>query len=512
MARNYSVAARRTTLSASYMALCVAFLLPMESRAETTALWGKLEYGPHAVGFELIDTSDNTRTFDDVEPRPIRMSVWYPTEATTTQTLSYGEIVWLHERAPGGSSRAADRAARESVAERWALSQGYSGAVLEKLLSADTASVQDAPVSEAGPFPLVLYAPGYGSRVTPHTVTAEYLASHGYVVVSLPSQGDGREGITFDAAGLETQTRDLEFALGWGRERPFVGPHAATVGFSFGGGAALLTAMRNPAVRAVVGLDGVAGAQHSFSNIRNTVGFDRARARVPLLEMRRSDVPWTDATLIESLHLAPRTWITVDDAQHLDFIPKLTMAASAGADHRPRQLRIYRDVARLLRAFLDLHLKGDRASEATIASLAGATPTEEHPLRLEASLRPEGNPPTSREFWTLLRDPATAADAVRRYRRESESLGGMILVREGHFDRAASSLVSEHPELAVRVRRLWVEEYPESVTGWSALGNALHRVGDLEAATDAFIRALQIDSGSVFGRQGLKEVFGGQQH
>jgi hypothetical protein len=42
------------------------------------------------------------------------------------------------------------------------------------------------------------FAPGYGGTPLTHTPTAEYLASHGYVVAMSPSQDESPAGMTFD--------------------------------------------------------------------------------------------------------------------------------------------------------------------------------------------------------------------------------------------------------------------------------------------------------------------------
>ena len=71
-----------------------------------------------------------------------------------------------------------------------------------RLLHTPAFSLRDAPPAE-GHFPLVIYAPGYWAIPLTRTSTAEYLASHGYVVAMSPSPGESALRMTFDTAGQE---------------------------------------------------------------------------------------------------------------------------------------------------------------------------------------------------------------------------------------------------------------------------------------------------------------------
>src|SRR5947207_5457813 len=69
-------------------------------------MWGRLEAGPYAVGYRLIDRYDYTRPYwnrRDLEgkqrtierARPMRISVWYPATASNTPYMRLGDYIDL---------------------------------------------------------------------------------------------------------------------------------------------------------------------------------------------------------------------------------------------------------------------------------------------------------------------------------------------------------------------------------------------------------------------------------
>jgi dienelactone hydrolase len=225
--------------------------------------------GPHAVGFRTVELSDHSRAFGEpfdgerLPPavrtgRPIAVSIWYP--AAPGGSTSDGDVRRMGLRDyigyfttageyPGGPTQ------REETARRYLDDCAPLAPHAYRELETAAHAVLDAP-SAAGRFPLVVYAPGFGSSAVDNFYLHEWLASRGYVVVGVDSWGaHGR--MTPDAEGLEVQAGDMEFALGWARRQANVdAERVALVGFSWGGMANVLAAMRNPDVHAVVSLDG----------------------------------------------------------------------------------------------------------------------------------------------------------------------------------------------------------------------------------------------------------------
>jgi hypothetical protein len=215
------------------------------------SLWGDLQPGPHAVGVRQTDHYDQSRPFRtartlDGQPRtgerarPIRVTVWYPAQPTTEKPLTFGDYARGEEAAVLGLQGLARLDEQQRA----------------KLLALPGRAVRDAKPAN-GKFRLILYSLGSPS---PAHVTAEYLASHGYVVVQAPRLGAsaGFPPDNRDALDLDTKLRDMDFVLNVMRDFPQADlENMGAIGFSAGGRWALAAAMKDSNVHAVVSLDSV---------------------------------------------------------------------------------------------------------------------------------------------------------------------------------------------------------------------------------------------------------------
>jgi dienelactone hydrolase len=167
-------------------------------------------------------------------------------------------------------------------------SAGVAAPVATTLLGAALHGSAGA-AARPGAFPLVLVAQGNGQDAIDQVVLCEFLASRGYVVVTVPSPMRATPMTDHDEVGrfAERQATDLLGAIhlaaaaGTGADTTRVG----VVGHSFGARAALLVAMRNPRVRALVSLDGGIGTATAIDPFRRAPSFDPAAALPPLLHL-----------------------------------------------------------------------------------------------------------------------------------------------------------------------------------------------------------------------------------
>jgi len=124
-----------------------------------------------------------------------------------------------------------------------------------------------------GPFPLLLYIPGWGGTRGENTALAEFLAARGYVIAALDDR-EAAPALDFStpaqvvrtqqradakvdrlAAGASRELADLVHGTTLGAI-PIDPTRIGLVGYSFGGAVAAETACRDARVRAAVNLDG----------------------------------------------------------------------------------------------------------------------------------------------------------------------------------------------------------------------------------------------------------------
>ncbi len=251
-----------------------AVLVALEaSRAagQESLLWGGLKPGPHAVGYRMLYQLDPTRQYDPEftgdpaaqrahRPRPILICMWYPAQKTSGERMNYGEYLDVSTDDPGLASFAQRLAhhirdvVSEETVHKPAKVTPADAAALDRLLATKTFAVKDAPAAE-GRFPVVIYHPGSDGTPEDNSALFEYLASHGYVVLS--SMYQGTDDVNGGGGDLACTFRDMEFLARYARGLPFADvDRLGAMGHSYGAWAILCWATEpDSALRAFVTLD-----------------------------------------------------------------------------------------------------------------------------------------------------------------------------------------------------------------------------------------------------------------
>ncbi len=350
--------------------------------AQSFLAWQGLTPGPYPVSFRTITVVDQTRTrhaphdyLGRPRPgygqRPLHVAVWQPAAADSGGfAMTFGDYLPLLAWDTGPE---VEGAAERQIAElRYIqmvtpLADPPDEVAMARLRDERVWARRDAPPAP-GTFPVLLYAPGSGYPACDNSVLAEFLASHGYVVVSSPSIGADARRMTGDAVGTEAQARDLAFLAGYAASLPQADPERiGTVGFSAGGLASVLFALRDTRVKALVSLDGTIREAGSLAVGRTLLHFQPERLRVPTLVVtttpERALPGMDDESFLDAARYAEITWVVVPGIDHHDFASLsslLRRGSQRGAtrDWAPATVG-YEAVSELLRDFLDLHLKGE---------------------------------------------------------------------------------------------------------------------------------------------------------
>jgi len=227
-----------------------------------------LVYGPYEVGFKSYKTYDHSRSYildENTISRPLLIHYWYPSlEGVEGRALSfkdYIDLIALREEYGRSDS--------EIEGNSFNYVNAYSGYAKNNLgldSSISTREILESPVFAKGEvpiftigseFPLLIYAPSNGKASVQNHVLCEYLASHGFMILSVASAGPNsikREKI---AESTMAQVTDMEFVLKYGKESLGINyTSLGLFGFSSGGNAMALFQMRNKSVDAVFSMDG----------------------------------------------------------------------------------------------------------------------------------------------------------------------------------------------------------------------------------------------------------------
>jgi len=364
----------------------LAVLLALAGPAAGQGHSGALEPGHWPVGFTTLASAESAT----VHPPAVEIGIWYPAEDSAGIRLTYRRYFLLG--APPDTGLTAELTGLTDFLTEHGAPAAEVAAWLDEPMLAST----DA--KPAGPrFPLVLLAQGNGQTLHDQAPLAEYLASHGYVVATTPSPmritgpltGEGDIG-----RRAEEQASDLAEARSALAARLDVRPGAiGVVGHSFGARAALLFAMGDPDVAALVSLDGGIGTATGRASLERAPSYRAAAMRAPLLHFyeRLDEFMAPDFGLLCTLRRARRWVVEVPDAHHHHFTSLgaavlLHPALGPALRATPRTAGAYRAVAEATLEFLDRLVGKDRTAATRVGDLVVHRPLGA-PRALDAECR-----------------------------------------------------------------------------------------------------------------------------
>ncbi len=344
--------------------------------ALSTAACSQEPKTPAAVGFSVAVHVDSARPSPAYPSgRPLQLGVWYPAEqgGPPDTGMRYGTYVGLQGGESGvtGDSVATGRAI--SAFATFLSGAGLSDSAVAAVVAAPMRGVPGLAPRRSR-LPVVLLAAGNGGTIADLAFLGEEFAANGYLAVGLPSPtrlGDTLASEADIGTVARAQAQDLAFALRTvRRDRELrLGP-IAVAGYSFGARGALLFALADTAVRAVVSLDGGVGSATGQESMGAEIGAAAAGFQAPLLHIyeRRDAFMRPDFTLLRSLLPARISTAEAAGLGHVHFssigdlavsVPMLAARTGAPADLAAQLARTRRTVL----WFLDRELKrGGRAA------------------------------------------------------------------------------------------------------------------------------------------------------
>ena len=477
--------------------------------------------GPYAVGFRLLVEQDLSRCVSasggkGTYARPVRVYVWYPAKASS-KPMRFGryaaladEDVWPAEIS--GRSRDLLKFSRGPLARSLA-SPAFDALLQRPMLAGENAK------PSAGRFPLIALGQGlYYESPIALAALEEFLAGRGFVVVTTPLVGTNSTVVRNDTQDLETQIRDLEFAIARARQLPFVsGERLGVLGFDQGGMAGVLLAMRNRAVDAFASFD--SGIMYPLPQVRGlpqtSPSYDPAALRVPWLHatspsaMGRPEDPRVKS-LFETAAHSNRYLLVTDGMSHVDFTTygliggRRAMPGYWG-DPAPDTARRQGIVADYLAHFFDAFLRADSASAAWLdrdpkVAFPGAQMTLEH----------RAATPPSISYDELVREVVRgdAEAAVGRLRAVDEVEAGRAALDQAHLERLGVSLIFEWglAKRALPLLAFTAERYPTSGQARRTLIEADVQLGNYAAAIGILNAVLRQNPNNAGARARLDEI------
>jgi dienelactone hydrolase len=476
--------------------------------AQEPLLWGGLKPGPHAVGYRVLYELDHTRRYDPEyvadpnqppahRPRPILICLWYPAQKTSAQPMAYRQYLDVSsddaQLAPFVqrlTHNIREVVCEETVGKVPRKLTPVEAAAFERFLATKTFAVKDAPAAD-GRFPVVIYHPGLGGTPEDNSVLFEYLASHGYVVLSSAYQ-DADAGSVSCGGDLTCSFRDMECLARYARGLPYAdADRLAAMGHSYGAYAVLAWAAEPcSALRAFIPLDsGLEYDTLESSGVDRLISHMKANKeniRAATLRFASRERHAHFEHLDPYLKYVPRYEATVASLTHNDYLihgaVRPALLPEKWPDAKKARRTSYDRLCQHTLYFLDATLKQRaEARESLQRSVRGEGLDEGFKLQFKP---PDPVRPTPRQLSQFVRRLGTekGAEMMRSFPDGAGNAvgAGFVLLRDGDV-----KIALPHLQLAAK-------SYPKRAGIQAMLGQALTITGDRAAALTAFRKAVEL--------------------
>jgi len=479
--------------------------------------------GPHAVGMKVVQQYDRSRLYKTSidlytgEPsqgersRPVQVIAWYPAEQGGKRQTFRDYLETSASEDDFTRTRAEARRITQQMVED---GSGARRSALLRDLARPMLAVRNAR-AKSGKFPVVVYAPSFTASAIENADLCEYLASHGYLVLSSASLGEHRRETTLTADGLEPQARDISWLIGYAQTlRQADTARVAVAGFSWGGLANVVAASRDPRIKALVNLEGsvryfpelVDGGKDAVRNVTP------ARVAVPLLYVAAQPDPddaagkGTRYSFIDEMRHADVYLVTMQPMQHVDFASinqRFAGDDDFGQRSRDEVALAYGWAARYTLRFLDAQLKNDAGARAFIDSPPAANGVPAQMLTVAIRRKQADPPPTWETFAARL--AAEGFDQAIPVYAQLQAQGAAFKVTQNDFIGWAANLKAHKRFAQAReVYRLGDHLHP-SLGAKLDLAEMQAMTGQPDAAAQTYRRVIEADPSNATARNYLEQ-------
>jgi dienelactone hydrolase len=481
--------------------------------------------GPHAVGVRTVHQYDYSRVYrarvdlfsgqpyTGERARPMQTMIWYPAAKSGAKALTFAD--YLRSAA---TEETFERTAGDIEASLKNFGRGMAPEQAARMLASPMLAVRDAKAA-AGKFPLVVYAPSFNAWNFENADLCEYLASHGYVVISSPSMGARTRGMTDDLEGVETQAADIAFLIGYAHTLPQADTgRVAVAGFSWGGMANVFAAARDSRIKALVSLDG--SVRYFPQLIADAKYVTPARVAVPMLFMAQKPMTMEslanrgkplNASLLNEMRFSDVYINTMYPMEHGHFSGaglRMSRDDAFGDFTRDEVSLAYSWTVRYVGNFLDAYLKDDKAARAFLANTPVKNGMPAHMASMDA--RPmKAEAPTLENFAAQL-GKRGFGQAIAIF-EEMRKLDAKFTLPESTVNMWGYNLLAENKDQeSIEVFKLNTLAHPESGNTFDSLAEAYQKAKMNELAIKNFKRSLELDPQNANAVKHLKTLGAGQ--
>lgn len=257
-------------------------------------------YGSYSAGFKYYETYDESRSYvlnNDTISRPLLIHFWYPSnenmENDSYYFKNYIDLIALRENFNKPITEVEENSFNFVNAYAGFAKQHYgvdTSLTTQQLLNSPVTAQYGVDLAKSKKkFPLIIYAPSNSKSAVQNHMICEYLASHGYLVISVGSAGENSLNRKNDQKSIMAQVEDMEYVLKFFKDNlnlKYSG--LGLFGFSTGGLATTIFQMRNEKVGAVFSMDGSQEYGH-YITLFKVNDFNLKKTNVPYCLVHNND-------------------------------------------------------------------------------------------------------------------------------------------------------------------------------------------------------------------------------
>ena len=450
-----------------------------------------LEYGPYEVGFESFKTYDDSRPYiygEDTISRPLLIHFWYPSqEKIEGQTLDFKHYIDLIAQREnfGKLTSEIDESSFNYVYAYSEFAKGNLGldtsVSSQEILDSPVYAKSGIPTQKIGTgFPLLIYAPSNSKASVQNHMICEYLASHGFMILSVASAGPTSiQREKFEESTM-AQVIDMEHILKYSEDSLNIKyTNLGLFGFSSGGNAITILQMRNESVDAVFSMDG--GQEYgAYSALYKMADFNLEKASVPYCTVVNNYENFSIYPLYNSVLTSEKYLFRMPYLDHNGFISHWRFFESCSPSSHKNHIGISYDyMSKCALGFFSKYLKPEASlSDGTFLSAQDK----------EYILAADENHSNITKLCNILLD--NNLDSAISFVNENKT---ELFAEETQISILARMFIDKNIDLAIWLYLNNVENHPDSWQTHYDLGNAYKENGESLLAKEELLKAKELN-------------------
>ncbi|MBD2699069.1 hypothetical protein IC229_00355 [Spirosoma sp. BT702] len=486
--------------------ISVLLIANLVTRAQSNPFFVNLPVGPHAVGFNVVTLTDDSRVtkrrydyFGAKETgnrhRQVQLHLWYPAQRNSSNVaMTYGDYCAAESFSELNGSKDPALKTRLLNDQRATFDRFFG-----KLTDAHWTKLANSPLlarkaatSLPQRFPLLIGT----LRPLSTSVTNELLASNGYVV-AMVTTGELSEATPMIRYIQEVQ--DMQLAISYLQKRGLIDEEkVGTLGFSGSGLTQVLFAMHDKRVGALADIESAIYGEGIMDYLGKSNFYDAKQLHVPFLHIYGKRLGSSDAHFDEfhkkiysdRYHLL----LNYSRLHHWDVATEgraSTTVLHVRGDKEPSLRASFELANRHLLAFFNSVLKQDKSSQTILDSKATLSqyPDSLWTIRHYPGLKP---PPNAQQFIKIINDQGidSALAVARRFLTVDPAAA---FLHQNNLNAQAQLLQSQKkPNETIALMNFATEVYPKEAWLWNNLAGMHEDFGDKLAAIRCSEKVLDV--------------------